>query len=301
MAISATQLQTWANAPTSGKIQQTYEQIKKALEQSEALKIRDYEIYLQGSYANSTNIRVDSDIDIIVQLNSTFNHNISRLPLEQQQLFHQTFSNATYHWTNFREDVINALVDYFGANLIQLGNKSIKLAGNDYRVNADVVPCLQHREYNSFTLWNKDNFIGGMKFWTINENKEIINYPKIHKKNAEDKNGQHHTDSMFKDLVRITKNIKRRLVENNGFDPKVAPSYFVECAIYNAPDEHFQSDYQNTMEYILDFILRRCNTNQLITISHQHYLFGLESWQWNIKDAGDFFTAVENFYNNENL
>jgi hypothetical protein len=56
MAISESQLQTWSNAPASAKIQFTHEQVRKALEKSDALRERTYEIYLQGSYANSTNV-----------------------------------------------------------------------------------------------------------------------------------------------------------------------------------------------------------------------------------------------------
>lgn len=298
MAISESQLQTWSNAPASAKIQFTHEQIRKALEKSDALRGRTYEIYMQGSYANSTNVRVDSDVDVVIQLNSTFNQDLSRLSLDQKQLFHQTFPNATYHWTDFRRDVIAALNSYFGSASVKPGNKSIKLAGNEYRVNADVVPCLQHRQYQSFYTWNHDDFVEGMKFWTANDvpSKEIINFPRVHIENGEDKNAQHRTDTMYKGLVRVVKNIKRQLVERHNFDPKIAPSYFVECMVYKVPDNHFQNDFKGSLEYALDFILRRCNAATLVTGSHQHLLFGTEPWQWSQQNAAAFFQAAENFY-----
>lgn len=298
MPISESQLQTWSNAPTSTKIQFTHEQIRKALDQSDALRQRNYEIYLQGSYANSTNIRVDSDIDVVVQLNSTFNPDITNLSLEQRQIFHQAYPDATYHWADFRLDVINALNSYFGSTYVKPSNKCIKLVGNQYRVNADVVPCLQHRQYKSFSTWYHDDFVEGMKFWTTTEvpNLEIVNFPKVHLENGEDKNASHRTDTMYKSLVRVVKNIKRQLVETNTLDPKLAPSYFLECAIYNVPDNHFQSDFQSTIVYTLDFILRRCNAASLVTASHQHLLFGTEPWQWNQPNAATFFTLVEQHY-----
>jgi hypothetical protein len=238
-------------------------------------------------------------VDIVIQLSSTFNHDLSRLSLDQKQLFHQTFPNATYHWADFRRDVIAALNSYFGSASVKPGNKSIKLAGNEYRVNADVVPCLQHRQYQSFHTWNHDDFVEGMKFWTANDvpSKEIVNFPKVHIENGEDKNAQHRTDTMYKGLVRVVKNIKRQLVERHSFDPRVAPSYFVECMVYNVPDGHFQNDFKSSLEYALDFILRRCNPATLVTASHQHLLFGAEPWQWNQQNAAAFFQAAENFYN----
>jgi predicted nucleotidyltransferase len=297
MAISETQLQTWTDSPSSTKLQYTHEQVRKALLQSEALKNKDYKIYLQGSYANSTNIRVDSDIDIVVQLNSTFMPNLSGLSELERNVFHSVFPNATYHWPDFKRDVVSALRSYFGFNAIKIGNKSIKLVGDTQRLNADVIPCLQYRKYNSFDRSKLDDFIEGMKFWTGRENIEIINYPLVHIENGEDKNAEHRTDQKYKDLVRITKNIRRQLVEQQNFNHKTAPSYFVECTIYNTPDETFQNGYQSTLESIFDF-MKKCPPGELYTVSHQHLLFGLKPWQWNVQDAAAFFKEAENFYQN---
>jgi hypothetical protein len=256
-------------------------------------------VYLQGSYANSTNTKSDSDVDIVVQLNSTFSPDTARLNAFQKSLFDLTYSNATYHWSDFRQDVINALISHFGTKKIKTnGNKSIKLIGDQNLLNADVVPCLQHRNYNSFDLSNKKDYVEGMKFWTIRENAEIINYPRVHIQHGEDKNAQHRTDEMYKDIVRVVKNIRRKLVEGEDFDQKIAPSYFIECAIYNAPDGHFNGDHQASLTYVFDFILRKCDADQLLTVSHQHKLFGDKLWQWNKTHASNFFTLAEQYFIN---
>ncbi len=298
MTISNDQLLTWTNSPASTKPQYTHQQIREALAQGIGLSGKNFEVYLQGSYANSTNIKADSDVDIVVQLSSAFQYNLSKLNEVEKSLFHITYSNSTYSWINFRQDVINALVTFFGQEKIVPGNKSIKLLGDSNLLNADIVPCLQFRNYNNFSLINKKDFIEGIKFWTIRESKEIINYPKAHRSNGEDKNAQHRTNERYKDVVRIVKNIKKRLVENNNLDPKIAPSYFIECAVYNVPDGHFTGNHQNSLGYVLNHLLRQCNPSILLTVSHQHSLFGLESWQWNTADASNFFTAVENYYLN---
>lgn len=299
MAISNDQLQIWATAPASAKIQHTHEQIRKALSLSEALKLRDFEVYLQGSYANSTNTKSDSDVDIVVQLNSTFSPNTARLNAFQKSLFDLTYSNATYHWSDFRQDLINALTEYFGTSKIKTdGNKSLKLIGDQNLLNADVVPCLQHRNYNSFDLSNKEDYVEGMKFWTIRENIEIINYPRVHILHGEDKNAQHRTDEMYKDIVRVVKSIRRKMAENESFDPKIASSYFIECTVYNAPDGHFNGDHQTSLTYVFDFILRKCDADRLLTVSHQHKLFGDKLWQWNKPHASNFFTLAEQYYLN---
>lgn len=298
MAISELQLQTWTNSPSSTKSQYTYDQVKKALAASAALNKHTYEVYLQGSYANSTNIRIDSDIDIVVQLNSSFISDKSDLSLEEMMLYSKTFSKSDYGWNQFRSDVFNALKNYFNLTAVKQENKCIKLPGNQNRVNADIIPCIQHRKYNSFSEYDHDDFIEGMRFWSQNEKKEIINYPKVHLENGKDKNADHRTDEVYKHLVRITKNIRRQLVESGSLDPNIARSYFVECAIYNAPDGHFNGSYGVALENVFDFILNRCSPSSLTTVSHQHLLFGEEPWQWNQIHAAEFFQKANEHYQN---
>jgi len=297
MALSNDQLSTWTNAPASTKSQFTHEEVRKALAQSEALRGKDYDVYLQGSYANSTNIRVDSDIDIVVQLNSTFNPDRTRLTPAEASLQLLSYPAATYHFPDFRRDVLAALRTYFGVASVTEGRKCIKVRGDARRVNADVIPALQHKQYLSFSHAAPNNFVEGVKFWTT-DNREIVNYPKLHLANGENKNHAHRTDQKYKHLVRIMKNIRRRLVDEKGFNPDLARSYFVECAVYNVPDGHFNGDYKTSLEYVLDHILHRCAPAQLLTVSHQHVLFGNEPWQWNTAHAGTFFQAVEDYYKN---
>lgn len=299
MAVNEAQLQTWTNAPSSTRHQLTHNQIREALAKSPVLRGLNYEVYLQGSYANSTNTRSDSDVDIVVQLNSTYSPDTSRLSAPDLQTQQAYFIRADYLWANFRQDVLNALTSHFGLLAVKSGPKCIKVAGNDTRVPADVLPCIQHRQYRTFTVANQDDFVEGVKFWTadaVGTQREVINYPKIHIENGEHKNSDDRTGGKYKHLVRIVKNIRRQLVDRHGLDRKRAPSYFIECAIYNVPDEHFQGDYQTSVAAVLDHILNRCNAPSLQTASHQHILFGNEPWQWNQPDAAAFFQAAHQYY-----
>lgn len=300
MSINNDQLKIWTNAPASEKIKNTHEQIRKALESSGSLSQRKYDPYLQGSYANSTNIKVDSDVDMVVELSSTFYPDLSALNDYQKSQFHETFpTSATYHWSDFRKDVVDALETRFGKDRIKSdGNKSVKLIGDENLLNADVVPCLEYRKYNSFDKFNTSDFVPGIKFWTLGERNEIINFPKVHKIKGEAKNHEARTDERYKSIVRIVKNIKRRLVEDYGFSPKIAPSYFIECAIYNVPDPHFNGDFQRSLEMVFNFLRRQCDSSRLITVSHEHLLFGDKLWQWNIPDAANFLQQSENYYLN---
>ena len=304
MAISETQLRIWSQAPESNSIKHTHEEIRNVLNSSSVLNARkrglniDFEVYLQGSYKNSTNIRVDSDVDVVVQLNSTFYPGTSKLHPEEKKLHNQTFSDSNYSWNDFQNDVYSALSSYFGSNLVKRGDKSIKLTGRGNRIDADIVPCLQYRAWKSFSHRNQNDFVEGMMFWTLRENTKVVNFPKLHYENGKDKNGPWRTNSMYKNLVRVIKNIKHELIERN-LNPNISPSYFVECMIYNIPNNLFvHNNFQASLERILGYIvcLSEYDSRQLVTGSEQQRLFGGALWQWQWRNASAFFQAVNGYY-----
>ena len=138
MAILESQLERWARHIEAQNAQRAHHSIRTALEgYSEWPDGVKYEVYLQGSYRNDTNIRGDSDVDLVVQLNSTFYY--SNLTDEQKRRFR--FTTARYRWEDFRNDVLRALREHYGPGRIQEGKKSLKVRTS--YLPADVVVCLQ--------------------------------------------------------------------------------------------------------------------------------------------------------------
>ena len=89
--IPESQLEIWAKQGATVTAKATHESIRNALESNDSpikdrIKSGGVEIYLQGSYKNDTNIRGDSDVDLVVELNTTFGHNAHELPPEQRRL-----------------------------------------------------------------------------------------------------------------------------------------------------------------------------------------------------------------------
>ena len=80
MAISEDQLETWSH---QGSVQQsatTYQTIKTVLESPQApYASRSFNVFLQGSYGNNTNVWAESDVDIAICLTSVFYSNIDEL------------------------------------------------------------------------------------------------------------------------------------------------------------------------------------------------------------------------------
>lgn len=230
MRFTEEQLKSWAAALSETedeRAQHSIKMIKDALLESDDLINLDYDIFLQGSYANNTNVRTDSDVDVCVMLKSTFYY---RLPNGRKPEEYGIVP-ATMTFPQFRGYVKDALVSMFGKGNVSDGNKSLKIGKNTYHVQADVVPAFQYRYYSKI---NGDIFIEGIKFYS-QDGREVINYPKLHKAHGISKNNN--TQRKYKRLVRIMKHIKNNMAESGLTDGDKITSFLIECLVWNLPDE----------------------------------------------------------------
>lgn len=297
MSIPEGQLTTWANqgAVTTAKL--THESVRTALSSSESpiadrISNGSVQVYLQGSYKNDTNIRGDSDVDIVVELNATFHHNAHELPQDQRLLHDASYEVAKYPWAQFRSDVVRALESYYGSKQVySTGNKSIKLLPGNGRLSADIVPVTVFRQYSYFGGSNNYSAREGVRFQHLATGREIVNFPKHHYDNGVDKNSQSRTNGWFKPTVRIFKNARTYLVGQNKLKDGVAPSYFLQGLIYNMPDNYFGGTYNSTVYNILCHLYKN-PIDQFVCQNGIHNLFGSTEEQWNLADAQTTIKAL---------
>jgi hypothetical protein len=147
MAIPESQLQTWSNQGAIASASALYERIRAALQADAAAFARTFDVFLQGSYRNSTNIRGDRDVDVVVKLNDTYMPDYSLLDTYTRSIVEGRASSATYTLTDFRRDVSSAIRRAFPAHNITEGGKSIKIPRTSNNIPAAVVPCLEYRLY----------------------------------------------------------------------------------------------------------------------------------------------------------
>lgn len=295
MSISEMKLETWAKQGAITTSKNTHESIRTALTSNNSkIQDRNVEIFLQGSYKNSTNIRGDSDVDVVVKLNDIYYYDTSLLNEYEKSLFGRDFTTANYTWHNFREDVLYTLVDYYGRPYVEEGNKSIKIEKGSNRLPADVVVCTQFRKYTRYNGISNNQYIEGISFFTLRDNRQIVNFPKQHYENGVDKNGN--TNGLFKPVTRIVKNMKSYLIENAYLDKTTAPSYFVENLLYNVPNRQFNGTYQNTVYNILKW-LETVDVDDFICQNNVDKLFGNKPEQWNMRDAVQFYKNLVELWN----
>lgn len=305
MTIPEQQLETWCNPGAGATAVATHTSIRHALETANTSLVRgrDIEIFLQGSYRNVTNIRSDSDVDVVVLLRETYTRDTSRLGAFQQQAELTAFlqSPAQYPFGQFRPDVLESLRRYYGAASVTTGNKAIKVQGRDGLLAADVIPALVHKLYTSYGTTiltaGMTKYIEGFSFWD-QTGRQIVNYPKEHITNGQSKNGIERTNGNYKPIVRMFKNARRYLVDKGLLGAATAPSYFVECLLYNVPDHLFVANRQNAMRGILEW-LQTNNKVLFFCQNGQVLLFvGSTPEHWNLGDADAFIATLIWMWNN---
>ncbi len=226
MAIPENQLETWSHRGSVTLSASTYAAVQRALERNDAKYLnRNFEVFLQGSYGNDTNIYAESDVDVVIRYDGAFFHNKTDLPPDQQTAFDAYFTNGTYPYKDFKAHVFDTLRNAFG-DAVTLSKRAIKIAAKDTRRSADVIVAFEYRRYNRFSgSQDVDAHEKGIVFFT-SDGSQIINYPKQHSRNLIQKH--QNTNSNFKPTIRIFKNLRSKLVTDDMIAKDTAPSYFLE-------------------------------------------------------------------------
>ena len=289
-------LTAWSNQGGTFNSIAAHNSIRNALEATDSgLNRPDFEIFLQGSYKNSTNIRADSDVDLVVQYNKVYYRDLTRLsPLEVQR-YEGTHHNVDYDAVKWRSDVEKALRKKFPGKVQLGGGKAFKVVTGPGNMTADVLAALLHKQYTHYNSLNDEGFDPGIKF-ADSAGKITLNYPKLHIENGEEKNSEDQTHGRYKPSVRMLKNARNTATERGLLVDGAAPSYFVECLLYNVLDECFTASVSDTYAAVVSHLAADAIDNYTCQ-NWQLPLFGPESTQWNTIDANAFIQALVDLWN----
>lgn len=277
MSSSASEHTAWTAPGSNAIAQATYTSVKLAL--NDLMAKRDIEVFLQGSYANSTNIRADSDVDIVVMTRQTFQGHTKVLGPTARAAW-DALPDATYSNDSLRDEVQAALVAYYGSARITPRNKCIQVDKRDGYVDADVVPCIQYRQFTSAFADVRRDYVEGIAIEPLKGGR-IINFPKEHIDNGKTKNAL--CSNLYKPTVRQMKRLRNRAHDEHRLDKDIAPGYLLECMTYNVPDEVFETDDSERLLQVLLW-LKHANKNIFMSCDGIHWLFG--------DDPGNFDAGV---------
>lgn len=215
---------TGPSSPTEqDKQARTERMIKEAIRDHPAFDDCPLTVYAKGSYANNTNVRADSDVDIAVQCSDV-------LYWDEAEPGSKLTKGGPYSgpWTpsKLRAELEVALTNKFPGQVDTSGSTAIQVNSSSARVDGDVLPCFDYRYYFANGGYRE----GSRAFKT--DGAAITNYPEQHLDMGRTKNTR--TSLRFKKAVRVMKRVENVMVEDSAIDQ--LPSYFIECLVYNVPD-----------------------------------------------------------------
>ena len=277
MSIPERTLSRWSHHEAGADFKKAHMPVREALDAYQSLSRFKYEVFLQGSYKNDTNLGGDSDVDVVVRLSSKLKPSVAALSGEQLQ---KNGSHRFVHqqWESFRGEALKALRARFGKSA-KSGRKTLKVPKGKIPSDADLVVTVSHKE--------------GVGFYLPDEKRWVVSFPQQHHSRGLKK--EKATNKRFKRTIRMFKAARNRLVDKKVLKKEDAPSYFIECLLYNVPDGMFKQELASTYTAILDW-LKTAKLRGFQCQNGQVPLFGQGREQWTVQKAQAFVKALQGLW-----
>ena len=215
--------------------------------------------------------------DLVVRLDYKLSPGVAALsgkPL-QENASHQA---AHKHWQSFRRRALSVMRNRYG-DAVTSGRKTVKLARGELHADADLVVTLSYKE--------------GVAFYLPDERRWVVSFPQLH--HSRGLKMERAANNRFKRTVRMFKAARNRLIDKGVLTKGDAPSYFIECLLYNVPEDLFAPKLAPTYAGIFDWL----KTAKLKDFQCQNGLvdlFGPRPEQWSQKDARAFVRALREMW-----
>ena len=277
MPIPESTLSNWSHHQSGTAFKQAHLPIREALDAYKGLSQFKYEVLLQGSYKNDTNLGGDSDVDVVIRLASKLKTRVVALSGERLQE-DGSHRFALERWQSFRDHAMKAMRARFG-KAVKSGRKTIKVPKGKIPADADLVVTLSHK--------------GGIGFYLSDDERWVVSFPQQHHVRGSKK--EKATNKRFKRTVRMFKATRNQLVSKRMLTKEDAPSYFIECLVYNVPDGLFVAKLAPTYEGILAW-LKTAKLKDFQCQNGQVPLFRPLPEQWSVKKARAFDKALQELW-----
>ena len=279
-----------SSATEQDKQARTERMIREAVAEHSAFDDCVISVYAKGSYANNTNVKADSDVDITVQCHEVFYYECA------EPSAGGTITPYSGAWTpkKLRFDLVSALRAKFPSQVDASGSTAIGVNSSTARVDADVVPCFDYRYY-----FASGGYREGTRIYKSSGG-YFENFPVQHLANGRAKNNR--TNTRFKKAVRIMKRLENSMHDNGAH--REVPSFFIECLVYNCPDQIInRSTWTDTVIGIivhtwegLEGTEPSAEGDRWLEVNDCKFLF-TQVQKWTRQDGRDFAHAAWNYLN----
>jgi hypothetical protein len=282
----------WAQPPSqteTERAENAEKMVRNAISGSSKLNSKSIKVFRQGSYRNRTNIRRESDVDIGVLCDNSFFYHTP--PNTTGQTF--GINPASYSYAEFKNDVGEALNNYFGSAAVTRGNKAFDIKETSHHVEADVAAFFEHRRYDA-----NGQYLSGVELRPDSDSTaRVINWPEQHYENGNAKNTR--TARSYRALVRILKSLRCDMEDGKIASAKPITSFLSECLIWNVPDSAFtHPNYSSDLREALIFLYGQTKADAECQdwgeVSELKYLFRPQQ-KWTRQQANDFIVSAWNY------
>lgn len=290
-------LHSWAQRPSDhedSKRDRTQTQIAAALNGAPELSAFEYDVYVKGSYANNTNVRLDFDVDIAVECRTFYVFTLTgEAAGSKRAAVEATFQAHTGpSITDFKTAVGTVLTKRFGRAAVTPGRIAYRIRSNQTTLPADVVPCIEYHRIYDIDARGVPQYYQGTEVFP-STGKPISNWPKQQLQRGTEKNNA--TGRRYKRMVRALKRLQTELVKE-GLLAGELPSFLVECLVYNVPNEYFgHAKYTDDMRAVIAVIYQATDDNghfeDWLEVNRMKYLFR-HSQPWTSEQANRLSLAA---------
>lgn len=268
------------------KQDRTERMIREAIDAHEPFNSCLLNVFAKGSYANNTNVRSDSDVDIAVKCTEVLYWK------ESEKGCHTPGEAYKGIWTpaKLRSELLSAMKAKFPGQVDSSGSTAIQINSSTARVDADVVPCF------SFSYYMKNETRDGTKIFKT-DGSSIVNYPVQQMEKGTAKNKA--TGYAYKKGARLLKRIENVMAEDGSINE--LPSFFMECLAYNCPDHVFShSTWTDRLRAMLFHIWDNLQgdeptSGRWVEVNECFFLFH-SNQEWTREDGREFAKAAWNYF-----
>ncbi|GAA4321097.1 hypothetical protein GCM10023149_20740 [Mucilaginibacter gynuensis] len=281
----------WRMPPSTSeqdKLDNSLRLVREAIREDPVLSKKSIEIFAQGSYANDTNVRLNSDIDVNVRLSDTvFTHVPNGETSEDYG-----YKDSSYSFATFKSEVQSALIRKFGVGNITRNDKCITVKESPTRVVTDVVPTFKYNRHDSRTTLHV-----GAKFIT-DKGIPVICYPLQHIENGKAKNAR--TQKRFKRVTRLYRRIRYKMIDDKVAVSDNITSFLLECLVWNVPDRIFNNDdtwterLRQSIIYLFENTKEDSQCSDWGEVSELLYLFS-GNRKWSRADVNKYLVQMWNY------
>ncbi|TCI50344.1 nucleotidyltransferase [Exiguobacterium sp. SH5S13] len=252
---------------------------------------RRIKVFVQGSYANNTNVRTQSDVDIAIVEENIF---ITK--------YREGGNDSAYGFEvvkprvlTFKDEIEELFKRKFPGD-VERKNKSIKINGNTYRKDADGVPCKRYKDFSK-DYWNDpENYVKGIIIFA-DDGERIVNYPEQHIANGKEKNVA--TNYYYKKMVRIIKKMRLLMQESKVQSAENVSSFALESLMWNIPTDEYLELAEYRKVYMFDRLVDYLNANirDLPIYKEANGIKDLCLDVQKLNQLSDFIRDLRKFYN----